>query len=32
MPTAYKAGHNFGKYRELWEYAADADEWERRLQ
>ena len=28
----YRAGHNFGKYRDLWEYADDADEWERRLQ
>ena len=28
----YKAGNNFAKYRELWEYTDDADEWEQRLQ
>ena len=28
----YKAGYNFGKFRALWEYTDDVDEWEGRLQ
>ena len=28
----YKAGHNFGKFRDLWEYTDDPEEWNQRLQ
>ncbi|MWG33062.1 glutamate-cysteine ligase family protein [Halomarina oriensis] len=28
----YRAGHEFGEYRDLWAYTDDPEEWERRLQ